>query len=138
MNSSSQNEMPLVLIVEDDQATSSILHIWLRLRCRTLLASDGEKALQLVKEHTQAEKKIDLFIFDISLPYPWSGITLKSEIVSHWPVYATVPFIAETAFAMPHDRQAILGAGFAEYLIKPLDRSLLVETVNRYLQGSYL
>jgi len=133
MNFSSRNKMPVVLIVEDDQATSSILNIWLRHRCRILLASDGEKALQMLKEHTQAESKIDLFIFDISLPYPWSGITLKTEIINRWPVYTTTPFIAETAFAMPHDRQAILGAGFLECLTKPLDRVLVVETVNKYL-----
>ncbi|MEI7500509.1 MAG: response regulator [Bacteroidota bacterium] len=122
-----------VLIVEDDAATSSILNIWLRDKCHILQACDGDEALNLISELMKNNQEIDIFIFDISLPYPWTGITLKAEIIDRWNIYKACPFIAETAFAMPHDQAQILRAGFIEYLTKPLDRTLLVKTVEKYL-----
>jgi len=133
MNPAAEQNRSNVLIVEDDAATISILNIWLRNKCHVLKASDGEEALFIIDELMKTNQQIDLFIFDISLPYPWSGITLKEAIISRWNIYKTHPFIAETAYAMPHDQEQIMRAGFIEYLTKPLDRSLLVETIERYL-----
>jgi len=133
MNPSAEPNRSNVLIVEDDVATISILNIWLRNKCHVLKASDGEEALFIIDELMKTNQQIDLFIFDISLPFPWSGITLKEAIISRWNIYKTHPFIAETAYAMPNDQEQIIRAGFIEYLTKPLDRSLLVETVERYL-----
>ena len=122
-----------VLIVEDDAATVSILNIWLRNKCQIYQARDGDEALQIVHDLMKENQKIDLFIFDISLPRPWTGITLKVEIIERWNTYKAHPFIAETAFAMPHDQEQIIRAGFIEYLTKPLDKSILVQTVEKYL-----
>jgi two-component system sensor histidine kinase BarA len=122
-----------VLIVEDDAATVSILNIWLRNKCQIYQARDGDEALQIVHDLMKENQKIDLFIFDISLPRPWTGITLKVEIIERWNLYKAHPFIAETAFAMPLDQEQIIRAGFIEYLTKPLDKSILVQTVEKYL-----
>lgn len=122
-----------VLIVEDDIATSQILNIWLRGHFVILLACDGEDALMVIEEEMKTGRKIDLFLFDISLPYPWSGILLKQAITEKWPDFDSRPFLAETAFAMPQDREEIMKAGFSECLTKPLDRERVVETIEKYL-----
>jgi CheY-like chemotaxis protein len=124
-----------VLIVEDDAATTSILNIWLRNKCHIFQARDGDEAIYRLNELMKKNKEIDIFIFDICLPFPWTGISLKAEIIGRWNIYKDRPFIAETAFAMPHDQALILKAGFIEYLTKPLDRTLLVQTVGKYLKS---
>lgn len=133
MNPATDQSLKNVLIVEDDAATASILNIWLRNKCNVFPARDGNEALSLISALMKKNQEIHLFIFDISIPYPWTGISLKAEIISRWGVYKGRPFIAETAFAMPHDQEQITLAGFIEYLTKPLDRTLLVHTVEKYL-----
>jgi CheY-like chemotaxis protein len=133
MNPSTNINTRNILIVEDDAATVSILNIWLRNVCNVFLARDGEEALFIIDEMMKANKEVDLFVFDISLPFPWSGITLKAAVIERWGIYKTRPFIAETAFAMPQDHDQIMKAGFIDHLTKPLDRKLLLETVEKYL-----
>lgn len=122
-----------ILIVEDDIATLQILNIWLRDPYKVLKACDGEETLRIVEEEVKAGRVIDLFFFDISLPYPWSGVSLKHAIISTWPIYASRPFLAETAFAMPPDREEIMKAGFSECLIKPLERYRVIESIEKLL-----
>ncbi len=122
-----------ILIVEDDIATSQILNIWLRGLYKVLGACDGEETLRIVEEEVKAGRVIDLFLFDICLPYPWSGISLKHAIIKKWPIYAYRPFLAETAFVMPPDREEIMKAGFSECLTKPLERGKVIKSIEKLL-----
>ena len=133
MKPSAKDNLPKVLIVEDDVATSSILNIWLRNKCHVFRACDGDEALEIIGDLHHSNQFINLFIFDISLPRPWTGITLKAEIINRWQIYQPSLFIAESAFAMPHDQELVLGAGFIAFFAKPLDRVKLLETVEQYL-----
>jgi CheY-like chemotaxis protein len=133
MKATAEDDLPKVLIVEDDVATSSILNIWLRNKCHVFQACDGDEALVIIDNLLQNNQFINLFIFDISLPRPWTGITLKAEIIDRWKIYHSSIFIAESAFAMPHDQELVLGAGFIAFFAKPLDRVKLLETVEQYL-----
>ena len=133
MKPAAENNLPKVLILEDDVATSSILNIWLRNKCHVVQACDGDEALEIIGDLQQQNQFIDLFIFDISLPRPWTGITLKAEVIKRWKIYQSSLFIAESAFAMPHDQDLVLGAGFSAFFAKPLDRVKLLETVEQYL-----
>ena len=47
--------------------------------------------------------------------------------------FATVPIIAMTANAMKADLDACLAAGMNDYVTKPIDRNVLVETLRRWL-----
>jgi CheY-like chemotaxis protein len=53
----------------------------------------------------------------------------KSEVVSG----RHIPIIAMTANAMSGDREACLAAGMDDYISKPVTRTVLAETLSRWL-----
>lgn len=136
MNSTDEKSLPLILLLEDDEATTSILKIWLRERCLITHAQNGEEALALIGKMAEEGRYFDLMLFDINIPFPWNGLTLMKAIRLQFPSYHNIPFIAQTAYAMPSDEVLLLDSGFAEYLAKPLNRTALVESVVRNLCSS--
>lgn len=132
MATTNENNLPEVLLLEDDAATISILGIWLRGTCHITAVTDGDSTLKVIKEHYERQHLFDLMLFDINIPFPWNGLTLMEEIRKRFEPYRKIPFIAETAYAMPHDRERLIAAGFSDYLSKPLDRDLLIQTVQRF------
>jgi len=126
-------DLPSILMVEDDLDTAAIIQIWLKGTCKTINVRDGNETLDQIATQYLNGKLFDLMLFDINIPYPWNGITLMKEIKNRWDVYNQIPFIAETAFALPEDRIRILAAGFTDYLCKPLSKELLVETISKRL-----
>jgi len=133
MISTTDNNLPGILLLEDDGPTISILNIWLRGICRITTVTDGDTTLKVLTENLERGYLFELMLFDINIPFPWNGLTLKEEILRRYKPYARVPFVAETAYAMPSDRDRLLAAGFVDYLSKPLERELLVRTVQKHL-----
>ena len=77
----------------------------------------------------------DLVLLDISLPEMDGTEVLKRMRAD--PRLSGVPVIALTAHAMAGDRERFLGAGFDEYLTKPIvDDSVLLEAIERGLQSA--
>ena len=117
---------PQILVVEDNERN-------MRLFCdvlqasgyRTLEATTGERAVELVVEHCP-----DLVLMDIQLP-GIGGVEALGRIRADERTRA-VPVLALTAQAMEGDRERFLAAGFDGYLSKPVDIADLVDTVRRY------
>ncbi len=126
--------LPDLLLLEDDPPTASILQIWLKGLCNITVVQDGSETLDQIAARYCKGKLFDVMLFDINIPYPWNGITLMTEIRKRWEAYKEVPFIAETAYALPEDRFRILEAGFCDYFCKPLSREPLVEVVRGKLK----
>lgn len=125
---------PFLLIVEDDSSSRKMLEITLGKISKVNLASTGDEALNLIDYKLQNGQVYDLVLLDIGLPVPWDGIHLRKEIISRYPAYDTIPFIAQTAFTMNGDRSNILKTGFNGYLAKPIDRRDLIKTIAKHLQ----
>jgi CheY-like chemotaxis protein len=125
--------LPEVLLLEDDAATISILGIWLKGICNITAVTDGDSTLKVINENYNNNSFFTLMLFDINIPFPWNGLTLMEEIRKRFEPYRKIPFVAETAYAMPHDRERLLAAGFSDYLAKPLDREILIQTVQRFI-----
>jgi two-component system cell cycle response regulator DivK len=118
-----------VLIVEDhpdNRALASKV-----LRRAGFETSEVDRAEGLVQ--AVLERKPDLILMDIELPGQ-SGYDALQELKAN-AMTAEVPVIALTAYAMPEDRERCLRVGFCDYLSKPLDIELLVETVRRFLMN---
>ena len=119
-----------ILVVEDNERN-------MRLFCdvlqasgyRTLEATTGEQAVELVFEH-----RPDLVLMDIQLP-DIDGVEALGRVRADDGL-DSVPILALTAQAMEGDRERFLAAGFDGYLSKPVDIAEFVATVKRYCEES--
>ena len=119
---------PQVLVVEDNERNMKLFRDVLQASgFRTLEATTGERAVELVFEH-----RPDLVLMDIQLP-DIDGIEALHRVRAD-ERFASVPVLALTAQAMEGDRERFLAAGFDGYLSKPVDIADFVATVKRYCE----
>ena len=117
---------PQVLVVEDNERNMKLFRDVLQASgYRTLEATTGERAVELVTEH-----RPDLVLMDIQLP-DIDGVEALDRLRANERT-ASVPVLALTAQAMEGDRERFLAAGFDGYLSKPVNIADLVSTVKRY------
>jgi hypothetical protein len=77
----------------------------------------------------------DLILMDINLP-GMDGYEALAQLKAD-PVTAHIPVIAVTANAMKGDHERAQAAGFAAYLTKPIDISILHESLSKALANSF-
>ena len=87
--------------------------------------------LDLARKHLPS-----LILMDINLP-EMDGITAFKKL-QDWDETKSIPVIAVSANAMEHDIKSALDAGFKNYMTKPVDLNLLVETIQKTLHASTL
>ena len=115
-----------VLVVEDDVMNRLLFSKILKSASTLVIAENGEKALETVGDFFREDEVFDLVLMDINLPQPWDGVKLKDKIKELFLPYKTVPFIAQTAYAMQGDREEFLAKGFDEYISKPIMKHELI------------
>ena len=103
-----------VLVVDDDGDSRLLLSELLRVQCHVIEASNGIEALAIAAR----EPRIDLILLDVMMP-GMNGYEVLQALRSE-PALSSVPVIAVSADAMPHDVARGLGAGFAAYIAKPI------------------
>jgi two-component system, cell cycle response regulator DivK len=122
--------MPRVVLIADDNADNILLIRRILRRsgvdCEYLDASSGREAVKLA-----VERNPDLIFLDMKMP-DMDGYEAAAALKSG-EATRSIPVIAVTAQAMMGDRERALAAGCDEYLTKPVDPLLLVETFKKYL-----
>jgi CheY-like chemotaxis protein len=114
-----------VLCVEDDEDTCKMLSGLLGLiNCETSSAATAAEALDKI-----ATERFDLYLLDNWLP-GGSGVELCRKIRE---TGTSTPIIFYSGAALDSEREEALAAGAQAYLVKPLDVSLIVETVKKLL-----
>lgn len=108
-----------ILVIEDDQRVSELLHRGLRENgYETVVAYDGVTGLKLA-----IGQDFDLIITDIVMPGV-NGLEVSREIRNKKP---DVPIIMLTALGTTDDKVDGFGSGADDYLVKPFDfRELIV------------
>jgi len=122
-----------VLVVEDDNMNQILYRKLLKTASNLEIAKDGKSALSIIEKEIP-NNNFQLVLMDINLPVPWDGISLMKEIRKKWPAYNNIPFIAQTAYAISGNRDAMLDEGFDEYITKPIIKSTLIETINKIIR----
>jgi PAS domain S-box-containing protein len=112
-----------LLYIEDNPANSALVEQFLQFRPNVKLyqAADGATGLVMA-----AVCQPDLILIDIRLPDMMGDEVLQQ--LRRQPETRTLTCVAVSANAMPHDIDAALAAGFADYWTKPLE-------VTRFLRG---
>jgi PAS domain S-box-containing protein len=116
-----------ILIAEDDDLNYLILRRTIEKMGITNIyhAKNGAEAVEWVRNDTE----ISLVLMDIKMP-EMSGEEATIIIRSFNP---TVPIIAQTAFAMPGDRDRFIAIGCNDYIPKPIDKIKLVNLLHKHL-----
>lgn len=115
----------LVLIVEDDNKTASLISLYLqREGYRTAVASDGVEALKLVRREDPA-----IVILDLMLPKldGW-------EVCRRIREFSDVPVVIVTARGEEFDRVLGLTIGADDYVVKPFSPRELVARIKAVLR----
>ena len=121
--------MAKILIADDSATAAAILCKALAPLGHTILvATDGAEAQKTIKDEHP-----DLVILDIIMPR-MNGFQLCRSIRSD-PDLKDLPIIVVTSMDRESDRYWGLKQGADEYLVKPVDPSLLVDKVRHYLES---
>jgi len=119
--------MKKILIVEDVELNLDLLVQLLEDDYELVSAEDGQLGVELAMS-----ERPDLILMDMSLPVK-DGWTATREIKAN-PDLAHISIIGLSARAMDGDRQKALDGGCDEYITKPVDEDLLLETIKMVLE----
>lgn len=116
---------PLIIVAEDDDSNFYYLEVLLkRANIEVIRAKDGHEAVELCRSHPNAH----LVLMDVKMPV-MNGFEATRQIKAF---RKDLPVIGVTAYALSGDENRILDAGFDDYLSKPMKKSLLMLTLNKF------
>jgi two-component system cell cycle response regulator len=105
----------LILVVEDNKASSDLMAYLLRAAGHTVLTcTDGADAITIA-----ARERPRVIVMDLQLDR-MSGLE-AAAILAADPELRLIPRVAVTAYAMVGDRDRVLKAGFQGYIAKPIE-----------------
>ncbi|WP_077528896.1 ATP-binding protein [Vreelandella utahensis] len=117
-----------VLAVDDNEANLKLVTTLLReFNLHVEDVSSGYEALQRLQQET-----FDLVLMDVQMP-GMDGTDATTRIRQLSNANSHVPVIALTAHALSEEREHLLASGFDGYLTKPINPSLIAQTLQRHL-----
>jgi hypothetical protein len=117
-----------ILIAEDDMASEILISREVKKYCRELLkVKTGLAAVEACRNNPDT----DLILMDIKMP-KMDGYEATREIRKF---NKKVVIIAQTAFALPGDRQKSIDAGCDDYISKPLNNAVLRKLIGEYFRA---
>ena len=121
---------PLVLIVDDSDRNRKLAREVLRMAgFRTLESGTAAGAIALAAEHLP-----DVILMDLRLP-DLDG-TEAARMLANEPRTSHIPIVAVTAMPLDADDTWLGDAGFAGYIVKPIDIDALPDQVRGFCTPS--
>lgn len=115
-----------ILIAEDMDDNFMVVSALLKkTNVKIIRAFNGNEAVAKASEHPE----IDAILMDISMPQ-MDGIEATRLIRMQYPGKA---IIAQTAHEMYSQQEKMKQEGCNDYLLKPIRRNILIETLSKYL-----
>ncbi|MEI7723827.1 MAG: PAS domain S-box protein [Bacteroidota bacterium] len=123
----SPENLPTVLLVEDNVVNKELTILFLRNTCVVEYALDAATAIEMA-----CAKQYKAILIDINLGYGMNGIEATREI-RRIPGYEHTPIIAVTGYTMTEDMEQLYAAGCTNHIAKPFDKRTLKEMVQKTL-----
>ena len=122
-----------VLVAEDNDLNMEIAEFVLSsVGAVVIKASNGQEAIEIFEKSEVGE--IDIILMDVMMPGV-DGLAATRIIRSMSREDAkTIPIIAMTANAFSEDRLRAVEAGMNEHLAKPLESTVIIKTIAKYLK----
>ena len=120
-----------VLLVEDNKVNQTVAISMLKKAGFIVTAVDNglEAIVRIQKE------PFDIVLMDCQMPV-MDGFEATHRIRQMEEPLCSIPIIAITAHALKADEQKCLDEGMDDYISKPVSRSILIETLNKYTAGT--
>ena len=119
-----------VLLVEDNQINQTVAGDMLeRMGLEVTIADNGEQALLCLNRG-----KFDVVLMDLQMPV-MDGFEASRRIRAETALI-DLPIIAMTAAVMARDREACEGAGMNDHIAKPIDPTVLLQTLLKWVKPS--
>ncbi|EXJ16026.1 response regulator [Imhoffiella purpurea] len=126
-SSDSAADSATVLVVDDSPTETRILtHTLTKAGYRVETATNGEEAIEAVRQ-----SRPDLILMDVIMPV-LNGYQATRQLRRD-PQTADIPIIMVTTKDMQTDRAWGMRQGANDYLVKPVDRQLLLERIRDLL-----
>jgi two-component system sensor histidine kinase/response regulator len=121
-----------ILVADDNEINQLVAeHLLQNAGFTCDLVSDGQAAVDAVQV-----KHYDAVLMDCQMPrcdgYAATGMIREWETLTGRP---PLPILALTASAIKGDREKCIDAGMDDYLTKPLDATLMVATIRKYMDA---
>ena len=121
-----------ILLTEDNDLNAEIATELLQEEgCTVDRAKDGVECVDMLEK--AANGTYQLILMDVQMPVMNGYDATKKIRRMDDPQKANIPIIAMTANAFSEDRQVALDAGMNDHIAKPIDMSILVPTLRKYL-----
>ncbi|WP_100641390.1 response regulator [Alteromonas facilis] len=118
----------VILVVEDNPINAEIVTTILAAeQYKTLVAVNGQEAVEIINK---IKTKPDLILMDMQMPV-LDGVSATGIIRDQFNV--NIPIIGLTANVQKSDRAVCIEVGMNDVLTKPIDKTLLLETLAEYL-----
>ena len=115
-----------ILIAEDDDFNFLVLErLLIPYHYRIIHAKNGKEVINAFL----SQKNIALILMDIQMPV-MDGFTATKEIRK---ISNKVPIIVQTAFATEKVREIAIKSGCNDFITKPLNSDIFIETINKYI-----
>jgi PAS domain S-box-containing protein len=113
-----------ILIVDDEQFNLELLAILLKDKVKRVdVASNGKEAVEMALKDAY-----HLVIMDLKMPV-MGGIEATKIIKNMYPF---LPIIAQTAYALPEEKELAMLAGFDDFITKPIDKETILMAVSKF------
>lgn len=121
-----------ILLTEDNDLNAEIANELLQEEgCTVDRAKDGVECVDMLEK--AANGTYQIILMDIQMPVMNGYDAAKKIRRMDDPPKANIPIVAMTANAFSEDKQVALDAGMNDHIAKPIDMSILVPTLRKYL-----
>ncbi len=118
-----------ILVAEDNKTNQTLLKFILQQWNLSYdLAENGQQVLDILRK-----EKYDLVLMDIQMPI-MDGYQAANKVRKE--LGLNIPMIAMTAHVLPTEKQKCIQAGMNDYISKPIDETVFIGMLEKYLGSS--